>query len=110
MSFYSTRNPGFVDSAASYGVETPDVFIFSVDPGTFLEDYLQTGLKENRLDDPEQQKLFEQMIEEENPTPGFTVDPNKLDLREYRVPGAPVHPGEFLERDKFLRSSFSPLT
>jgi hypothetical protein len=110
MSFYPTREPEFLGSAEAYGVAAPDSFVFSIEPGSFLDEYLRTGLKENRLGDPEQQRLYEQMIEEKNPIPGFSVDPNKLDLREYRAPNAPVHPGEFLERDKFLRGPFSPLT
>ena len=35
--------------------------------------------------------------------PSFTVDPNELDLREYRRPG-PSYPGEDLDRDRFLRT------
>jgi hypothetical protein len=109
VSYYPAQNAGFIDSASAYGASSPEKFIFVIDPGSFLEDYLQTGLKEDRLNDPQRQKLFEQMIQEENKTPGFSVDPNKLNLDEYRVPGVPVHPGEFLERDRFLRSTSSPL-
>ncbi len=83
---------------------------FVIPPKSFLEDYLRTGLKGQKLGDPAQQGLFEQMIQEENPVPGFSVDPNKLDLRQYRRPDTPVYPGEFLERDQFLRGPSSPLT
>ena len=48
----------------------------------------------------------EDFFQEMNPNP--SIDPSKLDLREYRRPG-PYVPGEDLDRDRFIRSDRSPI-
>jgi hypothetical protein len=77
----------------------------------FLQDYMQTRLKlPARLLSPEMESLFKLMLEEQDSIPSFSVDPSKLDLREYRRPG-PSYPGEHLERDNFLKiNRRSPLS
>lgn len=77
----------------------------------FLQDYMQTRLKlPARLLSPEMESLFKLMLEEQDSIPSFSVDPSKLDLREYRRPG-PAYPGEHLERDNFLKiNRRSPLS
>ncbi len=99
------------DLVIPYEAPTKNKYFTKVEPGSFLEDYLRTGLKLlPPLGDPEAERLFQIMLEEQNPDPGFRVDPEKLDLREYRRPG-PAYPGEFLDRDRFLLTNpRSPLT
>lgn len=91
------------DVVIPYEIPTKSQYFTKVDPGSFLEDYFRTGLKlPARLLSPEDERLFNIMLEETNSIPGFRVDPLKLDLREYRRPDAPAYPGEFLDRDRFL--------
>jgi hypothetical protein len=81
-----------------------------VDPLSFLEEYIQKGIKlPNRLGDPREQELFERSLEEGRSDGSIRLDPNRLDLREFRDPTAPSGPGEFLERDRFLLGPRSPL-
>lgn len=89
----------------------PTAFEFVIEPGSFLDQYLRSGLGLPRpLGDLERQEVYEQMRNQEPVTPGFSVDPSKLDLREYRRPG-PAYPGEDLDRDRFLRTNpRSPLS
>jgi len=100
------------DVVIPYEIPTKNKYSTNVDPGSFLEDYLRTGLKlPARLLSPEDERIFKIMLEEKNSIPGFRVDPSELDLREYRRPNAPAYPGEFLDRDTFLLlSPRSPLS
>lgn len=100
------------DLIIPYEIPTKSKYLINVDPGSFLEDYLRTGLKlPPRLLSPEDERLFKMVFEETNPIPGFRVDPSELDLREYRHPGVPAYPGEDLDRDRFLLlSPRSPLS
>lgn len=104
-------DPTASDAVVPYGVPARGAFEFIVEPGSFLDEYLKSGLKlPERLGNPRGQELFELMLEEGRPTPGFRVDPSQLDLREYRRPG-PAYPGEHLDRDRFLLTNpRSPLT
>ena len=108
MSYYSPDIFGHTDAPGGYGVSID--YSGQVDPLSFLDAYLQKGIKlPNRLGDPRQQELFEKSLEEQRPNGSIKVDPNKLDLREFRDPTAPSGPGEFLERDRFLLGPRSPL-
>lgn len=108
MTYYTPDIFGHTDAAGAYGVPTD--YSGQVDPLSFLEGYLQKGLRgPSRLESPREQEFFEQWVEEDRPEGGVRVDPNKLDLREFRDPTAPVRPGEFLERDRFLLGPRSPL-
>lgn len=103
MSYYTPDVFGHTDAPRGYGV-APD-YSGQVDRFSFLEEYLKKGLNTpNKLGDPREQEFFEYMINQQNPTPGFRVDPNKLNLDEFRKPG-PAYPGEFLDRDRFLLTS-----
>lgn len=99
---YVERDPGSVNNSN---------FRFVVEPGSFLEDFLlNSRIGRRGVETEEEQELFELMLRKEQPFPGFRVDPNQLDLREFRRPG-PASPSEFLERDYFLLTSpRSPLT
>jgi hypothetical protein len=100
VSYYSPDVFGHTDAPRGYGV-SPD-YSGEIDPRSFLEDYLKSGLKvPSPLGDPREQQIFENMINQPRPEGVFYVDPNLLDLREYRTPG-PAYPGEFLDRDRFL--------
>lgn len=69
----------------------------------FLQDYMRKNLRlPPRLLSPEEEGLFQLMLEEYDSIPSFRVDPSKLNLREHRRPG-PSFPGEDLERDNFLK-------
>jgi len=101
VSYYSPDVFGHTDAPRGYGVAI-DYSGGRVDPGSFLEEYLRKGLNTpGALGNPREQEMYERRIQEIDPTPGFRVDPNKLDLNEFRRPG-PAYPGEFLERDRFL--------
>ena len=54
----------------------------------------------------ELRRKSEDFFQEMNPNP--SIDPSKLDLREYRRPG-PYVPGEDLIKDQFIRSDRSPI-
>ena len=99
---YADQNSG--------SVSNPN-FRFVVEPGSFLEDFLlNSRIGRRGVETDKEQELFELMLQKEHPFPGFRVDPNQLDLREFRRPG-PSSPSEFLERDYFLLTSpRSPLT
>jgi len=101
----------FGHTVAPGGYSVPVDYSGQVDPLSFLEEYIQKGIKlPNRLGDPREQEFFEYMINQPNPTPGFRVDPSKLNLDEFRKPG-PAYPGEFLDRDRFLLTNpQSPLS
>lgn len=77
-----------------------------------LDNFIRRGtLRGYGLGDSDQQQRFEEWVESPDTEPRIYVDPNKLDLREFRNPYAPVGPGEFLERDHFLLTNpRSPLT
>ena len=109
MAFNFTGEPSF-NAVKAYGVPSDGVFAFVIEPKSFLENYLNKGLKEPLpLGDPGKQELYELMIQEQNPIPGFRVEPSRLNLDEYRRPG-PAYPGEDLDRDRFLRGPQSPLS
>lgn len=100
----------FPVTAQAYNLPVRGFYEFVIEPKSFLEEYLNKGLKKpNPLGDTKSQELFELMLQEQNPVPGFRVDPLKLDLNEFRAPG-PAYPGEDLDRDRFLRSAGSPLS
>ena len=108
MSYYTPDVFGHTDAPGGYGV--PMDYSAQVDPLSFLEEYLQKGIKlPNRLGDPREQELFERSLEEGRSDGSIRLDPNRLDLREFRDPTAPSGPGEFLERDRFLLGPRSPL-
>lgn len=54
----------------------------------------------------ELRRKSEDFFQEMNPNP--SIDPSKLDLREYRQPG-PYRPGEDLHKDQFILSPRSPI-
>lgn len=110
MSFLSDFDPTFVDSVPAFDESLGKGLMFYENPYAFLEDYFKRGLPNYPFNSPEREKRDMQMIYGEDPRPSFTVDPRKLDLREFRNPNVPVTPREFLERDKFLKSMYSPLT
>ena len=109
MSFPSDFDPTFVNSAPAF---ESGGFASTIASFLFLEDFLNRGLRENenRFNSPEREKRETEMLYREDPRPSFTVDPNKLDLREFRKPNVPVDSREDIERDKFLKSMYSPLT
>lgn len=108
MSYYAPDVFGYTDAPGGYGVSAD--YSGRIDPLSFLEEYFQKGIKTpSRLGDPRRQELFERMLEAPRSEDTIRVDPNKLDLREFRNPNTPVHPGEFLERDQFLLSPRGPL-
>ena len=77
-----------------------------MNPKAFLDTYILKGLQEREeLGDEEKQRLFEEYLKLERDPETIRFDPNELDLREFRNPGVPVGPSEFLERDRFLLTS-----
>lgn len=108
MSYYTPDVFGHTDAPGGYSV--PVDYSGQIDPLSFLEEYIQKGIKlPNRLGDPREQELFERSLQEQRLENTIRVDPNRLDLREFRNPAAPSGPGEFLERDRFLLGPRSPL-
>ena len=100
MSYYAPDVVGYTDAPRGYGVDTE--YSGQIDRYSFLDEYLRKGLDiPDKLGDRRQQEFFEFMLNQQNPTPSFRVDPNKLNLEEFRNPG-PAYPGEFLDRDRFL--------
>ena len=109
MSFLSDFDPTFVNSAPALEGLSGKELMFAIDPQVFLDNYINRGLQEYRLNSPETKKREMERIYMEDPRPSFTVDPNKLDLREFRNPNVPADSYEDVERDKFLKSMYSPL-
>ena len=63
MSYYTPDVFGHTDAPGGYGV--PLDYSAQVDPLSFLEEYIQKGIKlPNRLGDPREQELFETSLEE----------------------------------------------
>ena len=110
MSLPSDFYPTFVDSVPVFDESSGRGLMFLENPHAFLVDYFKRGLSAPHFNSPEEQRRDIERLYIEDPRPSFTVDPRKLDLREFRKPNLLVDPGEPLERDRFLKSMYSPLT
>jgi hypothetical protein len=108
MTYYNPDIFGHTDAPSGYGV-SPD-YSGQIDPLSFLESYLKRGLGARRgIETPREQEYFEYRMNQPRPEGTIRLDPNKLDLNEFRDPNLPSDPGEFLERDRFLLGPRSPL-
>ena len=108
MSYYTPDLFGHTDAPSGYGV--PLSYSGQISPLSFLEAYIEKGLAGRKgIETPRDQEYFERMIEQPSPEGTIRLDPNKLDLNEFRNPDLPSSPGEFLERDRFLLGPRSPL-